>query len=90
MLARRVPDPVDRDVLLSAARALLATAALAIVAWMLAGAIGHATANRALVATAVAGLGGVAAYVIVLVAVRTPELGSLLAVLRRRPVPVDV
>ena len=90
VLGRRVPHPVDRHVFTSTARALLATVALAIVASVLAGAIGHDTANRALVATAVAGLAGVAAYVAVLVLLRTPELGSLLAVLRRRPIPVDV
>ena len=58
VLGRRVPGPVDRQVLVSTGRAILATAALAIVASSLAGAIGHATANRALVATGIAGLGG--------------------------------
>lgn len=90
VLGRRVPGPVDRHVLLSAVRALAATAVLAIVAATLAAAIGHTTANQAIVATAVAGLGGVVAYILVLLLLRTPELGSLLAVLRRRPIPVDV
>jgi putative peptidoglycan lipid II flippase len=90
VLGRRVPKPVDRQVLVATGRALAATAALVVVAATLAAAIGHATANRAFLATAVAGLAGGAAYVVVLVLLRTPELGSLLGVLRRRPITVDV
>ena len=90
VLGRKVPNPIDREVWLATGRALLATAALAIVAVLLAAAIGHATANRAFVATAVAGLAASAAYAAVLVLLRTPELGSLLRVLRRRPIAVDV
>lgn len=82
MLRRRVPRPVDRDVGLSAIRAALAGAALAIVASPLAAAIGRTSANRAIVTTAVAGLAGAGAYVVVLVILRTPELRSLLGTLR--------
>ncbi len=89
VLRRRVPGPVDRAVGVSVIRAGIATALLAIVAVVLAGAIGHATANRALVAAGVAGLGGGAAYLVLLLVMRTPELGSLFAVLRRRAVPLD-
>jgi putative peptidoglycan lipid II flippase len=80
---------VDRQVLLSALRAGLGTVALAIVAAALAGAIGHATSIRAFEATAVAGIGGIAAYLLVLVLLRTPELGQLIGVLRRRAVAAD-
>jgi putative peptidoglycan lipid II flippase len=89
VLGRRVPAPVDRAVGLTAARAAAGTALLAIVASALAAAIGQATANRALVATGVAGLVAGGAYAVVLVVLRTPELGSLLAVLRRRA-PAEV
>ncbi len=88
VLARRVPDPVDRTVGATAARAATGTAVLAIAASVLAAAIGSASANRALVATGIAGLLAGAVYAAVLMALRTPELGSLLAVLRRRA-PVD-
>jgi putative peptidoglycan lipid II flippase len=88
VLARRVPDPVDRDVGVTAARAAAGTAVLAIAALGLAAVVGSASANRALVATGIAGLLAGAAYAGVLLALRTPELGSLLAVLRRRA-PVD-
>jgi putative peptidoglycan lipid II flippase len=90
VLGRKVPKPIDRQVWIATGRAVLATAALAIVAAVLVGAIGHPTANRAFVATAVAGLAGSAAYVLVLVLLRTPELGQLLGVLRRRAITVDV
>jgi hypothetical protein len=90
VLGREVPRPVDRQVLLSTLRAVLGTIALAIVAGGLAAAIGHATATRAFEATAVAGIGGIAAYVLVLVLLRTPELGSLMGVLRRRAVVADI
>jgi putative peptidoglycan lipid II flippase len=81
---------VDRQVLLSALRAVLGTIALAIVAAALAGAIGHTTSTRALQATAVAGAGGIAAYLVVLVLLRAPELGQLMSVLRRRAVGADI
>ena len=84
VLHRRVPHPIDRAVAISALRAVVGSAVLAIVACALAGAIGHATANQALVATAVAGVAGGVAYVITLAAMRTPELGSLVDALRRR------
>jgi putative peptidoglycan lipid II flippase len=90
VLGRRVPHPVDRLVGASALRAAGGAAALAIVVALLAAAIGHATANRALLATAVAGAVGTAVYVGVLGALRTPELGSLVAVLRRRTPPADL
>ena len=45
---------------------------------------------RAFEATALAGIGGIAAYVLVLVLLRTPELGSLIGVLRRRAVVADI
>ena len=45
--------------------------------------------SRAFAATAVAGLAGGVAYVIVLVVLRTPELGSLVGVLRRRAADAD-
>jgi len=89
VLARRVPDPVDRDVGLAAGRAAIGTAVLAIVAAVLAAAIGSSPANRALLATAVAALVAGGCYAFTLVALRTPELGSLLAVLRRRA-PAEV
>ena len=41
-------------------------------------------------ATAVAGIGGIAAYLLVLVLLRTPELGQLMGVLRRRAVAADI
>ena len=88
-LRRRVPHPVDGPVGGSAVRALCGSALLAIVAVTLAAAIGHATANAALVATAVAAVAGGAAYLAVLVALRTPELGALLAIARRRGSPTD-
>jgi putative peptidoglycan lipid II flippase len=88
VLRTRVPHPVDRAVGVSAARAVTGTAALAIVAGLLAAAIGHGTADAALVATVVAGVAGIVTYLVTLVAIRTPELGSLVAVLRRRtPTP---
>ena len=83
-LGRCVPAPVDRDVGLAAGRAGVGTAVLAVVAAVLAAAIGSATANRALLATAVAALVAGGCYALTLVALRTPELGSLLALLRRR------
>jgi putative peptidoglycan lipid II flippase len=89
VLARRVPEPVDRTVGVTAARAALGTAGLAIAAAVLAAAVGSATAGRAIVATGIAGLVAGGVYAAVLVALRTPELGSLLAVLRRRA-PADV
>jgi len=82
-LGRRVPAPVDRDVGLAAGRAALGTLVLAVVAAVLAAAIGSATANRALLATGVAALVAGGCYVLALVALRTPELGSIAAVLRR-------
>jgi putative peptidoglycan lipid II flippase len=88
VLARRVPNPVDRTVGVTAARAATGTAVLAIVAAALAALIGSASANRALLATGIAGLLAGGAYAIVLLVLRTPELGSLLTVLRRRT-PVD-
>jgi len=90
VLHRRVPHPVDRAVGWSALRAVVGTVALAIVAASLASAIGHPTANRALLATAVAGLAGCAVYVVALVIMRTPELGSLVGVLRRRAISADI
>jgi putative peptidoglycan lipid II flippase len=89
VLRRRVPHPVDRAVGVSAIRAAAGTVLLAIVAASLATAIGHSTANRALVATAVAGIAGGGVYFAALMAMRTPELGSLLAVLRRRTEGAD-
>jgi putative peptidoglycan lipid II flippase len=89
VLSRRVPAPVDRDVGLAAGRAVAGTVVLAIVAAVLAAAIGSATANRALLATAVASLVAGGCYAVTLVALRTPELGSLVAVLRRRA-PAEV
>ena len=89
VLRRRVPNPVDRAVGISAFRAGAGTVVLAIVAAVLAGAIGHGSANRALVATVVAAIAGGGAYLGALVIMRTPELGSLLAVLRRRTEPAD-
>ena len=89
VLSRRVPAPVDRDVGLAAGRAGAGTVVLAIVAAVLAAAIGSATANRALLATAVASLGAGGCYAVTLVALRTPELASLVAVLRRRA-PAEV
>jgi putative peptidoglycan lipid II flippase len=83
-LRRRVPRPVDGQVGVAALRAAGASALLAIVAVTLAAAIGHATANAALLATGIAALAGGAAYVGVLVALRTPELGALVAIVRRR------
>jgi len=62
---------------------------LALVAAGLAAAIGSADANRALLAAGVAGLIAGGVYALVLVVLRTPELGSLLAVLRRRA-PAEV
>jgi putative peptidoglycan lipid II flippase len=90
VLRRRVPHPVDRAVGVSALRAAVGTAVLAIVAASLAAAIGHSTANTALVATVAAGLAGGSAYLVALVAMRTPELGSLVAVLRRRASAADI
>jgi len=89
VLARRVPAPVDRDVGLTALRAGVGTVVLALVAAGLAAAIGSASANRALLAAGVAGLIAGGVYALVLVVLRTPELGSLLAVLRRRA-PAEV
>jgi len=89
VLARRVPAPVDRDVGLAALRAGVGTVVLALVAAGLAAAIGSASANRALLAAGVAGLIAGGVYALVLVVLRTPELGSLLAVLRRRA-PAEV
>ncbi len=89
VLRGRVPHPVDRTVAMSAARAVVGTGALAIVAGLLAAAIGHATANAALLATVAAGLAGGAVYLVALVAMRTPELGSLIAVLRRSTSATD-
>ena len=89
VLGRRVPAPVDRDVGLAAGRAGAGTVVLAIVAAVLAAAIGSATANRALLATGVAALVAGGCYAVTLLALRTPELGSLVAVLRRRA-PAEV
>ena len=89
-LRRRVPHPVDAAVGVSALRALGGSALLAIVAVTLAAAIGHATANAALVATAVAAAAGGGAYLVVLTVLRTPELGALLAIARRRGGPIDI
>ena len=90
VLGRRVPHPVDRLVRASAVRAAIGAAALAIVVALLAAAIGHTTANRALLATVAAGAVGTAAYVVTLAALRTPELGTLVAVLRRRTPSADL
>jgi putative peptidoglycan lipid II flippase len=84
VLARRVPEPVDRNVGVTAARAVTGTVVLALAASVLAAVIGSPSANRALVATGVAGLLAGGAYAAVLMVLRTPELGSLLTVLRRR------
>ena len=54
-----------------------------------AAAIGHASANRAVLATGVAGLAGGAAYIVVLVVLRTPELGALVTIVRRRGASTD-
>ena len=89
VLGRRVPHPVDRAVGASAIRAAVGTLVLAIVAASLAAAIGHTSANRALFATALAGLAGCGVYAAALAVMRTPELGQLVAVLRRRRQPVD-
>jgi putative peptidoglycan lipid II flippase len=89
VLARRVPAPVDRDVGLTTARAAAGAAVLALVAAVLAAAIGSASANRALLATGLAGLVAGGVYALTLLVLRTPELGSLLGVLRRRA-PVSV
>ena len=86
-LRRRVPHPVDAAVGGSALRAVGGSALLAIIAVTLAAAIGHATANAALVATMVAAAAGGAAYLAVLLAMRTPELGALLTIVRRRGSP---
>jgi len=51
---------------------------------VLAAAIGSTPANRAILATGAAGLVAGGAYAVVLLVLRTPELGSLLAILRRR------
>ena len=83
-LRRRVPHPVNGPVGIAAVRAVVAGALLAIVVVALAAAIGHATAPAALAATATAGLAGGAVYVVVLVVLRTPELGALVAIVRRR------
>jgi putative peptidoglycan lipid II flippase len=88
-LGRRVPAAVDRDVGLAAGRAGAGTVVLAIVAAVLASAIGSTTANRALLATVVAAAVAGGGYALTLVALRTPELGSLVAVLRRRA-PAEV
>ena len=89
VLGRRVPAPVDRSVGLAAGRAGAGTVVLAIVAAVLAAAIGSTTANRAILATAAAGLVAGGGYLVTLVALRTPELGSLGAILRRRS-PAEV
>jgi hypothetical protein len=56
---------------------------------VLAAAVGAASANRALLATGIAGLIAGGAYAVALLALRTPELGSLLGILRRRA-PAEV
>jgi putative peptidoglycan lipid II flippase len=84
VLARRVPAPVDRTVGVTAARAATGSVVLAVVASALAAAVGSASANRAVLATGVAGLLAGGAYALALLVMRTPELGSLLGVLRRR------
>lgn len=67
------------------ARAGVAGAACAVVAWPLAGAFDPAGPGRAALALLVAVAGGGAAYVGVLRALRTPELAALGGLVRRSP-----
>jgi hypothetical protein len=66
----------------------VASAALAVVAAPLAGAIGNESPGRALAALVTGGAVGGAVYVAVLMALRADEPGALLAIVRRRRVPV--
>ncbi len=90
-LRHRIGSFADVTVRGAVSRAVIGSAALAIVALPLAGAIGSATAQRAVVASVVAGGAGVGVYLLVLAALRSEELGALIDLVRRRRArPADV
>jgi putative peptidoglycan lipid II flippase len=90
VLRDRLGTVVDVGVRGAVSRAVLAAGALAIVACLLAGAIGSAPASRAAAATAVAGVAGACTYAGMLWILRSEELGTITKLLRRRLAAGDV
>jgi putative peptidoglycan lipid II flippase len=82
--ARRLGGLRAAEIRRTATRALTGAAALAIIAGVLAGAIGRGTAARAALATIVAGAAGAAVYIAVLLSLRANELGAIVGLVRRR------
>lgn len=89
VLTRRIGPTLDATLARTTVRVVVATAALCLVAWPVAGAIGHDTTARALLATVAGALAGGAAFVVTLFAMRSDELGVLIGVLRRRTGAAD-
>ena len=83
-LRRRIGAVPDAATTRSTVRALGAALALLAVAAPVAGVIGRSSVSRALLATAAAGAAGVTVYVVALLLLGSDELGSLLALVRRR------
>jgi putative peptidoglycan lipid II flippase len=81
-----VPDTASRHTLV---RAILGGVALAVVAAPLAAAIGHADAAHALAATLIGAAVGGGVYLLVQALLRADELSALVALVRRRAIPVD-
>jgi putative peptidoglycan lipid II flippase len=89
-LRRRIGVVPGRTVRAAAVKALLATAALAIVAVPLAGAIGRTSPEKALLATAIAAIAGTGIYIAALAGMRSSELQSLVDLVRRRTTVANV
>ncbi len=85
VLERRVGGLDLRGIGISLARLTLASAAMGLVVWLVAGQVGGtSTTSEALVRTAVGVVVGIVSYVGFLILLRTPELASVRSVLSRR------
>jgi len=84
VLRRRVGAGIGAGAVGATTRAALGSVLLAIVAIVLAAAIGDETARRALAATLIAAAAGGLGYVLVLAATRSEELGAIVGMIRRR------
>jgi putative peptidoglycan lipid II flippase len=88
-LRRRLGRFDGRRTARSLARTSVAAAALGVVSWLVAHAVGYGSARHALVALAAALVVGLIAYVAVLGTLRSDELGELRSALRRRRPTTD-
>jgi putative peptidoglycan lipid II flippase len=88
-LRRRLVRFDGRRTVRSLVRISIASAALGVVSWSVATAVGYGSARHALVALAAAAVAGLVAYVAVLTALRSDELGQLRSALRPRRPTVD-